>query len=345
MTQKTIGGFLKTMQDYSFVDHGFYSAMILLKWYGEIIQRRGRDNGLFLSHILDAAASIFLHNAYRNVFMREPYSLDALSPSIQPFAYLLILCDEAQEWNREAYGEVTKQLILVDDSKIEIDDNLMKLHYITKKGVLNEEFVIEKTEFINNLLDIVSIFEAGIKVTATTRTEKLIHDLVKSRDNLYPRLLIEYIETIAVKIHEMYIANQISKNPGKLPEYPTWESLPDTLKYSNVRQAKDMVKKLDMVDCYIASGSSDEEVKFFSEEETEFLASYEHRLWVDERLYNGWTFSEVKDISKKQSPYLIGYEELPEDIKDLDRDTIRNILPLLKEVGLKVYRMAADGQN
>ncbi|MBQ5328370.1 MAG: hypothetical protein J6J15_04205 [Oscillospiraceae bacterium] len=68
------------------------------------------------------------------------------------------------------------------------------------------------------------------------------------------------------------------------------------------------------------------------------MAEYEHELWVEERKKNGWTYGEVKDVEKQITPYLIPYNELTEEIKEYDRDTIRNIIPLLKMVGMAVYR-------
>ena len=44
-------------------------------------------------------------------------------------------------------------------------------------------------------------------------------------------------------------------------------------------------------------------------------------------------------MQKKLSPYLIPYDELPEDVRQMDRDAIDNILPLFHEIGLRVYRM------
>ncbi|MDR2456030.1 MAG: hypothetical protein LBE49_05480, partial [Deltaproteobacteria bacterium] len=97
-------GFLPTMQKFGFVDHGYYSSLILLKWYGTLIQRTGLSPDVFYHPVLDSAGAIFLHNYYRNGIMKPPFSLGALSASSHPIAFLLILCDELQEWNRKAYG-------------------------------------------------------------------------------------------------------------------------------------------------------------------------------------------------------------------------------------------------
>ena len=49
--------------------------------------------------------------------MKPPFKLSPLRACQHPIAYLLILCDEIQDWNRNAYGEF-------DIPSIEKDVNL-----------------------------------------------------------------------------------------------------------------------------------------------------------------------------------------------------------------------------
>ena len=338
-TKGVLNGFLATMQKYQFVDHGFYSAIIVVKWFGELMMKSPEPSDLLFSHILDSASGIFLHNAYRNVFTKEPFSLPPLKPEKHPIGFLLTLCDESQEWNREAYGIKSREAVFIDSSKVSIDDREFKLHYVTKEGVLEDNFVEDKKAMLGSLLNYKSIFENGISISATTLSEQYINRIVSSADELTPRLLIEHIESIAMKIHENYNKKQLADNPDKPLAYPTWISLPDTLKYSNIRQAKDIAYRLRDIGCYIAESSDDVEVFSFSDNEIEFLAEKEHESWMDERLKNGWVYGANKNVKLKQSPYIVPYSELTEEIKDYDRDAVKNILPLLKEVGLKVYRV------
>jgi len=59
---------------------------------------------------------------------------------------------------------------------------------------------------------------------------------------------------------------------------------------------------------------------------------------VRERLQTVWTYGEKKDVEKKNSPYLVPYEELSESIKELDRDTVRHIPGLLDMIGMGVFK-------
>ena len=334
----TLNGFILTMQKHQFVDHGFYSAIIIIKWFGEMLMKNPEPSCLLFDHILDSATGIYLHNAYRNVFRKEPYSLLPLGPEKHPIGFLLILCDELQEWNREAYGTKSKQAVFIDESNISINNDGMNLHYVTKEGVLDENFANDKKSMLDFLLDTEGIFKKGILVSATTLTEQYVKTIKASNDELAPRLLIEHIESIAKKIHENYNKKRLLDYPDEALQYPDWESLPDTLKYSNIRQARAIAQHLREIGCFIGSSSDNEVVRSFTKEEIEFLAEKEHESWLEERQNNGWIYGENKNTKQKISPYMIPYNELDEKTKEYDRDAVRNIFSLLNETGLHVYK-------
>lgn len=152
-------------------------------------------------------------------------------------------------------------------------------------------------------------------------------------------LSCENLEKIAKLIHNNYNKNQIKKYQDKPLEYPTWEELPDTLKDSNIRQARGVFDKLNRYG-YVATYEQDgrEEITEFTKEQVEKLAREEHDAWWAERKSNGWTYAEKKNVDKKTSPYMLPYDELLETIKELDRDAVRNVFPLIKEIQLIIYK-------
>ena len=78
----------------------------------------------------------------------------------------------------------------------------------------------------------------------------------------------------------------------------------------------------------------------FTPEEIERMARLEHKRWVEERRMNGWTYAPApKNIKKKTTPYLVPWEELTEDIKELDRNTVRDLPGLLARIGFQIYRL------
>ena len=74
----------------------------------------------------------------------------------------------------------------------------------------------------------------------------------------------------------------------------------------------------------------------FTPEQIELMAELEHEEWMKERIANGWTLGE-RDFAKKTTPYLIPYGDLSEEIKDYDRDAVRNIFALADRIGMAVY--------
>lgn len=75
-----------------------------------------------------------------------------------------------------------------------------------------------------------------------------------------------------------------------------------------------------------------------TEDEIEIMAEMEHTRWNVERLRNEWTWGKERDIMKVISPYLVGWSELPEDVKERDGQTVRKIPEFLAKVGLEIQR-------
>ena len=339
-TNAALSGFLKTMQQCGFVDHGFYSALIVLKWYGETLLGTEAEP-VFQNQVLPAASAIYLHNAYKNTFQKAPFDCPPMQAETFPLGYLLIFCDEAQEWNRRAYGKKASAKVAVDDSAIAISDTEFRLHYITHSGLLEADFLRKKHALYDRLLDIRGVFPEGVTFTATTQSEQYAAQLRTSR--ALPRPLAENIELIARKIHADYNAKQLERHPDAPLAYPTWEALPDTLKYSNIRQAQGMGSKLAKIGCCIIPAGEGGSCQL-TPDEIEYLARCEHDDWVEERRKNGWEFGAEKNVAQKQSPYMVPYDALTEDVKDLDRDTIRNLEPLLRSVGLAISRQTPESE-
>ena len=60
---------------------------------------------------------------------------------------------------------------------------------------------------------------------------------------------------------------------------------------------------------------------------------------MDDKKKNGWTYAPVRDNINKYHHLLVEWDELPEAEKKKDMDVVANIIPLLKGIGLRVYKM------
>lgn len=334
-TKLTLDDYVNVMAKNGFIDHGYYSAIIVLKWYGYLIQCANYKPEYFFWPVLDSASAILLHNCYRNMMQKSPFNLGALSPKTHPIAFLLILCDELQEWNRKAYGKKDKLRTLAASAKIEISDDLLNINYITYNKSLPRDFSREKKKLLSQMLEINSLFN-----TITLRCKTLKKNRLPSCNaEIAPRPLLKDLEKLARAIHDLYNEKQLERFPDKPLKYQGFDQLEDSLKYSNLRQAMDIPEKLRQMGFSMCPANhARDPIKYIPKEYVEVLAEQEHEAWVNERKATGWTSGAVVDAHKKTTPYLIAYDSLPDHIKQLDRDPIENIPILLSKIGMAIVK-------
>ncbi len=153
-------------------------------------------------------------------------------------------------------------------------------------------------------------------------------------------------EILARAIHQDYLWSQknmgltLQTNPFLVP----WDELPENIKESNRRQADDIGTRLKMVHCDMEPLMDwDAELFEFTSEEIEILARREHQRWLKEHITGGWTYDPgAKDLNRKTSPYLLNWDELPEDFKGHNRDETRRLPSFLAKAGFQIFR---TGQN
>lgn len=145
-------------------------------------------------------------------------------------------------------------------------------------------------------------------------------------------------ETVARAIHEGYRADQAGRKPADDPAMADWDHLPEHLRESNRQQAAHIFEKLRVTgyEARPAEGGDPEPISF-TDDEVELMAELEHDRWTAERLADGWKPG-ARDVLAKTSPYLVGWNELPEEVREWDREPVRRIPELLAGVGLEIRR-------
>ncbi|MCD8049761.1 MAG: Ryanodine receptor Ryr [Clostridia bacterium] len=71
---------------------------------------------------------------------------------------------------------------------------------------------------------------------------------------------------------------------------------------------------------------------------TEKIAENVHDVWAVGRMASGWTYGDVRDDAKKQTPCLVPYGELPESEKEYDRNTALETLKLIEKLGYEIIK-------
>lgn len=349
---KHLDSFVNIMGDSGFIDHGFFSAILVLNSYGYLIQKYSKNHDFFFYPIVDSATAILLHNYYRNVLQKKPFNLPALHPRQSPLAYLLILCDELQEWNRRPFGIKDKKRSHVNDLNIVIDDNRLDVDYIIKNGSIGLGFSEDKEELLKKVLSVPSIFRRGLTVFTEVKQDNVLREIVKSEIQA-PDTLLRNVEKLALQIHQQYIDTTVSQYEEKLANgekidddlaekynnLPSFEELTSQLKIANIRQARSIPRKLNMIGCELANMSDEREaIRKFSDEEILDLAIFEHEEWCDEKVGTGWTYGEEKDVKNLITPYLVPWDDLSAEIQQYDIDPVKNIPNLVESIGLKIVR-------
>jgi hypothetical protein len=147
-----------------------------------------------------------------------------------------------------------------------------------------------------------------------------------------------FADKLARAIHEDYIAK--SGGPGADSFARPWEELDEEIRESNRRQARSITKKLDAIGYGCDAGDTPfKSIEQFGDEDILVLAKIEHDLWSAEKTATGWVCGSPRDNAKKIHPDLVPWEELGPVERQKDINTAKNIIPLLKLSGLRVYKM------
>jgi hypothetical protein len=147
-------------------------------------------------------------------------------------------------------------------------------------------------------------------------------------------------EAIAQAIHERFQRDRARDKPLEDPSLRPWQDLAEPLKRSNRAQADDILRKLEQVGCGYRPRRDDKPVTFrFKREEIELLAELEHDRWMKDKVAEGFTLGPRRDEERKTSPYLVAWNQLEDQVKQYDRDTVAAIPEFMAGAAFEVYRL------
>jgi len=148
------------------------------------------------------------------------------------------------------------------------------------------------------------------------------------------------VESIARAIHERWRQEAIAKGETA----PAWQDLDESRKNSSRDQASHIPSYLRKISCVIAPLRDCETTDFtFTDSEIERLAIAEHERWNHERIADGWALAEKKNVERKETPYLLPWNQLRQrypDIAELDAVFIRAMPAILASAGLQIIRVS-----
>ncbi len=332
-----------------YMDHGYFSAVILSR----LISDAGKTLDL---KTLDVLTAILLHNSLNRFELAARLNVNtALSSKKHPLAHLLVLCDELQDWNRTAFGLLTKKDPAPWDALFEIKRGKLSVSYLYdsfyvftpagKEGRLNGTVgKMQSGEYaadINKLL----VNQPELKVVAREKKKEKTYRRFASSDKFVN--LCDF----AKAIHASY--NKTFDKSGSVPEF---NELDLETKLSNLEQAKSYDYKLELINCFFSDKELDYPViyRFSSSEDKRknenarndlgFLAREEHLRWVKEKLAAGWKYGKnyktLEERNKKRiNKDIVPYDCLSKAEKKKSEDAIKNMVDYLYSYGhgVRIY--------
>ena len=324
-----------------FMDHAVFSAARL---YQELSEELGAEN-LTSMHV-DALSAIVLHNSlfkFSVAFYKDPEKRKApLRAELHPLAWLLMLCDELQCWDRTAYGRNSRTelhpmaaefdfsggaisaVYYFDREEQEKIDAFRAAYRAWEEG--GEEGAPPRLKAYSDMAEKEQRFTADIEKIVDTRDIPLgIRPDVRKADRRRKHIYLSgssflHLYDFAVALHGRNMPPETGAE--ELEAYFADQSLEYQL--SGINRAKSFARYLNAMGCFYTDRPVDYEmVTAFTPEQARRIAPLEHRRWVLEHRAMGWRAGRE-------------YETLP-----LAEDTPKTRRALREQ--LRCHRLAMDG--
>ena len=333
-----------------YMDHAYFSAILLLHWLKD---KKGARN-ITLAE-LDAAAAILLHNS---IFKRTIQTKEHHAPLRMeqfPLAYMLMLCDELQCWDRTSYGQNSRQELHAMWCDFSFTDNDIQANYRydnqfdnekKKSGGSYKKMQGSPSKFIQDIEKIVCINQEG---TLSLKIETSFIKNNRQTKTYLSHSSFLHLYNFAVALNARYQCGSVeSIDPSKLEE--SFNQLSLEYKLSNILQAKAFARYLEAIGCFYTDRPVEYEMlDEFTPSNMDVIGPLEHERWRQEKLSMGWQLDdaylnmennkEVRELTRTHSLMVEEYGELDATEQAKDTEPMNYMLRLLEEFdGLRIYR-------
>lgn len=318
-----------------FMDHAYFSATVLFKkLFGEMQIEMNRVH-------LDALTAILMHNSLYK-FCIAHYKSEGNIPfraELHPLAYMLMLCDELQCWDRTAYGRNSKKELHPMGCVFDFSNNHIKAIYlydekemakvnrfkdayiewlqnpdgkkspalkaysgmfIKKNGISGFQDDIER---IVDLKDIGLTVETGLSEHVHTGNRSYLSD--SNFINLYNFAIVlngRWENEDWKRAKAAGQEEQLLGDDRVITEFTeSFKNLSLEYKLANINQAKAFAKYMNEIGCFYTDKPVDFElVEKFTDEELVKIGQMEHQRWLQEHYDMGWTYGDPE--KEKREP-------------------------------------------
>ncbi len=332
-----------------FMDHAFFSSCRL---YHEMEESIGISK-ITKMHV-DALSAIMLHNSLFKFSISFYKAKDKskrkspLSMEDHPLAYMLMLCDELQCWDRTAYGRNSRTELhpmavdfdfggnaihacyYYDSAEQEKINEFRKTYKAWETG--GEQGDAPRLKAYSDMAEKEQRFTSDIeKIVDTSDIPLHIVPDPKRNDRKNKHIFLSssnflHLYDFAVALHGR------SKPDTPLQELERqFEALSLEYQLSTLNRAKNFSRYLDAIDCFYTDKPVDYEmVTEFTPEQAAIFAPLEHERWIRDHQMMGWVYGR-------------DYETLPLP-DDVNRNTPEEkALRQTRREQMRCHKLAMDG--
>jgi hypothetical protein len=306
---------------------------------------------------VDALTAILLHNSlykFAITFYKDKDAKGPLPMETHPLAFLLMLCDELQCWDRTAYGRNSRTELHPMAASFDFSDNAIRVIYYYDQ---DEQEKIDRFKLEYRTWEKAGENGKAPRLKAYSdmaeKEERFTGDIEKIIDTTdIPLTVVPSTAKVDRKSKHTYLSNSdflhlydfaVALNArysyqGKEGAVPTeelekaFEELSLEYQLSNINQAKSFSRYLDVLGCFYTDRPVDYEmVSRFSKEQLAVIAPLEHERWIREHISMGWVRGDLYETA-----------ELPEEMirQYGDEATARKAL----REQLRMHRLTMDGE-
>ena len=296
-----------------FMDHAWFSSARLFQ---ELIKPDDEKDDLSrISKLhIDALSAILLHNSlykFGITFYKDP-SKPRMRMELHPLAFLLMLCDELQCWDRTAYGRNSRRELHPMDAHFDFSDNAVTATYYFDSDERGKIDAFEKSyhkwseendpakeaprlKAYSDMAEKEQQFKKDIELIVDTSCIPLsvIVD-VRPVDRKSKRIYLSnsnflHLYDFAVALNARY-NYQGAEDDVRIEQLEKeFEALSLEYQLSNINQAKNFSRYLNEIGCFYTDKPVDYEmIRRFTPAQTAVFAPLEHERWVREHRSMGW---------------------------------------------------------
>lgn len=336
-------------------NHAYFSATVLFrKLFCEMQCDFQREH-------IDALTAILMHSSLYKFCIAHYKDKDKNIPfkaELHPLAYMLMLCDELQCWDRTAYGRNSRKELHPMGCDFDFSDDAVKAVYLydnkesAKIKRYEEEYVnwqagkqsdkpklkaysamYEKnakgvSDFQEDIERIVDLSE--IKLTVGVEQTECVHG--KNRSYLSDSNFI-HLYSFAIVLNgrwDCYGEWEDAKKRGKVDDFisnsdnrkkfsESFKKLSLEYKLSNLNQAKAFARYMDEIGCFYTDKSVDfDMLERFAPDDLVKIGVLEHQRWLQEHYDMGWEYG---DPEKEKRELVRQHKDMIPDF-DLDQSEV-----------------------